>query len=373
MSATEGISGGFRIDPNVPMLRLADLMKEAESLPLEEFDLGDGMKVQRRGNAIEFIGGERLSPQAFVAALQASEMGGEVARSMFEATLYGGDGNDSLSAYGNSTLYGGDGDDRLSAGMNSAFYGGDGDDHIAGADDATVADTRGDNYVDVYANATVTTGDGNDWIRTYGDSSVRAGNGNNFVGAGHRSSVITGDGADMITAGRESTVTSGAGDDVVKAGRRSTVVAGTGDDRITVDGETTIHFAAGDGNDIIGGGRRGHAYVETDRLSSSVLAFGVGISAVDLGFQPQGNDLVIGIRGSGDSVTLTDYQRHGIPTLTFADGTTLSSEEVAAAIGPSEEYRPVSQMMQRWFDAGTAYRATQAEGAGANSRSSVDA
>lgn len=78
--------GHIKIDPSMPFLSGKDLAKEAEGMPVEEFDLGNGLSVQRQGIMVKLIGGNNLSPHAFMAALQASEMGGDVGRSMLKPT-----------------------------------------------------------------------------------------------------------------------------------------------------------------------------------------------------------------------------------------------------------------------------------------------
>ncbi len=202
----------------------------------------------------------------------------------------------------------------------------------------------------------VTTGNGNDWISGYNDTVVHAGNGNSVINAYGNSRVTSGDDADMIDVGNRSTVFSGGGDDKIKVRNDAIIHAGKGDDQVTLRGRgSTIHFERGDGNDIIGGGTWGYALDETENISSSVIAFGSGIASDELSFQSQANDLLISI-GQGDSITVKDYQRHGIPSMTFADGTTLKSENITKAMGPAEPYRLTSELLQNWHDANMAYR-----------------
>ncbi|NQV44781.1 MAG: hypothetical protein HQ501_07755 [Rhodospirillales bacterium] len=463
----ESLSGGIKIDPSMMVLSGKDLMEESSKMPVQEFNAGHGVKIVRQGMMVKIEGGENLSPQATMAALQASKMGGEAGRAMFNTyyknnpaefdgsktfdaimkkahapqppatdpssraetaqgtglfarggngaklegtpagdflealqksnlyggegddtltagndsklyggagndilsstdrgTLNGGEGDDTLSAYNTSTLFGGNGNDRLSAYHGSSFDGGEGDDSISGYNNAHVVDEQGDNHVSAYRDATVTTGNGGDWIDAYSGATIRAGNGNNMVTTYGDSSVISGDNADMIEVGVNSQVISGGGDDLITAGSDSIINAGAGDDRVTLKGDSTYHFARGDGNDIIGGGTWGAAYRETDNLSSSVVAFGQGITVSDLSFEGQGNDLVVSIGpefGQGDSLRLRDYQRHGIPSMTFEDGTTMSSEDITNIVGTGEPYRPVSQLMQSFHDAAIAYQTANAE------------
>lgn len=491
-NSTGSLSGGIPIGSGMRVLSGKDLMEEASKMPTREFDAGHGVKVVRQGMMIKIVGGENLSPHATMAAMRASQMGGDAGRAMFDtyaknnpdhfdgsqtfdaimkkanaphpqppvastsaatseagrsgiyksggngaelkgtpagdflealhnSAIYGGDGddtlkggigsklfggagddnltgrarselyggggndtltaggssvlnggegddvltsfnhstlngdegNDVLSAYNSSKISGGDGNDRLSAYHGSSFDGGPGDDSIAGYNDSVVVDENGDNHVSTYRDSTIYTGSGDDWINAYSGATVRAGHGNNMISTYGNSSIISGDDADMIEVGVNSLVVSGGGDDLVSAGSGSTVNAGAGDDRVTLKGDSIYHYARGDGNDIIGGGGWGHAYRPTENLSSSVIAFDDGIAVGDLSFEAQGNDLLIGL-GQGDSLTVRDYQRHGIPSITFGDGTTLRSQDVAEAVGPGDAYRPISQLMQNWHNAALA-------------------
>lgn len=279
--------------------------------------------------------------------------GNDVLDAHDRAVLDGGDGDDQLSGYDAATLTGGAGNDRMSGYYNVLADGGAGDDLLSAYDNAQVTDLSGDNDIHVYAQSVVTTGSGNDRIQASDRSVVDAGDGYNLISAGNFSTVTAGSGDDLVGAGDRSMVKTGAGDDVVQVGRGSDVTTGTGDDRLIVGGETTIHFNRGDGNDSIGGSEWGQAYRATDRLSSSVLSFGAGIVPADLTMRRQGNDLLVQI--GSDSVTLKDVQRHGIPTMSFADGSVLPGDQIEAMVGPAEAYQPVSQVMQRFCDASAAY------------------
>lgn len=469
MDSVSSRSSGYVIPPGTPVLKMADLMKEAEGMPAENVDLGNGVVVERRGNFSKMVGEAKMSLRAKVSAMEAARVGGKAGQAMFEtfrkthpeefgdaavardkamlsgespapfetsqdtpsgervevkngetyeadpnvavkvaggknvtvtgsaaddfidvlynstvyglagndriqgqkrATLDGGDGDDVLSAYEDSTLVGGagndtldaydravldggSGNDRLSAYRDAVADGGDGDDRISAYDRARVTDTAGDNHIQVYSDSQVRTGNGNDVIQAGDHASVEAGEGNNWVTSGNFSSLSSGAGDDMLHAGAASVIDSGAGDDTIVAGRDSIVTAGAGDDRLTVDGGVTVHFNRGDGNDIIDGGAWGQAYQETDRLSSSILSFGTGIVPADLTMRRQGNDLLVQV--GSDSITLKDVQRHGIPTMSFADGSVLRGADVEAMVGPADPYQPASQVLQRFFDASRAY------------------
>lgn len=461
-------ANGFTIKPGTPVLRMADLLKEAEGMPVEKVDLGNGVVVERQGNFSRMVGAAKMSMRATITAMEAARVGGKAGQAMFEtfrkthqeefgeaavardkamlagemlpssdsqdapsgdptvvknggtykaaadkaanvvggknvnitgsakddflsvlynstvyglagndrihgqkratldggdgddvltayedSTLIGGDGNDVLSAYDRAVLDGGSGNDRLSAYDDSVADGGAGDDRISVYDRSRVTDMAGDNHIQVYSDSQVSAGSGNDVIQAGDHATIVAGEGHNWVTSGGFSDVRSGGGDDMLGAGAGSVIDSGAGADTIVAGRDSDVTAGTGDDRLTVEGGATIHFNRGDGNDIIGGGAWGQAYTETDRLSSSILSFGTGIVPADLTMRRQGNDLLVQV--GADSITLKDVQRHGIPTMSFADGSMLRGADVEAMVGPADPYQPASQVMQKFMDASSAY------------------
>lgn len=270
--------------------------------------------------------------------------------------LYGGAGHDILRAGSGSTLYGGDGNDILTARDKSSLYGGTGNDLITALDDAVVDGGAGDDRVDVQSGADVTDLFGDNDIHVAGNSRLVSGDGNDLIAADNGSGTViaSGGGHDQVGAGTWAQVDTGAGDDMVVVGYGSTVSTGTGNDVLTVNGKASIAFNRGDGHDIIGGGPWGAAYDETANLSSSTLSFGAGISAADLTLQRQGNDLLVQV--GNDSITLKDVQRHGIPTMTFADGSVLDGAHLEAMAGPAEPYRPLSQVAQNFADANRAYR-----------------
>lgn len=386
---TSAIDGGsvprYRITG--PVLSLGEVAREAMTMEPVITDLGNGISVESRGTMIRIIGKEKLSMNGMMAAIQAAKAEGDAAKRIFATWLDThpeemaeghrpwrpelgdmpppGHGQPSRSSWQviatesrNATLAGGAGNDFLSGYEHMTIDGGDGNDRIESYAAARITDRLGNNFVSVGLQSGVRTGGGDDWIEAGNEAEIHAGNGSNMVRAGDRSYVAAGSASDLLEAGVNSLVAAGAGDDVIKVGRGSAVRAGAGNDRIEVDGKAVIHFARGDGRDVIGGGRPGFAFQDTDKLRSSVVSFDHGISVSDLAIQRQGNDLVVEIAG-GDSLTFTDVQRHGLPSLAFADGLVVSSGDFATIAGPAEAYRPASQVLQRWYDAYAVYSATQ--------------
>ncbi len=127
--------------------------------------------------------------------------------------LFGGDGNDNLTAGAAADfIFGGAGNDSLS--------GGDGNDLLDGGDDNNSLDGgQGDD--DLYANSgdnTILGGDGSDTISAgNGNNTIQAGDGNDytFVGDGNNS-IDGGDGDDVIATGSgDNTIDGGDGNDEI--------------------------------------------------------------------------------------------------------------------------------------------------------------
>ena len=122
--------------------------------------------------------------------------------------------------------------------------------------------------------------------------------------------------------GGNDTIRAGAGDDVIEGGTGNDVLAGEA-------GNNTYRFARGDGADLI------ESWHDLTAGKRNTLAFGAGIAPADLVLGRNGfDDLVIGIAGTGDAITIR--QAHYAPDapiqqLCFADGTTLDLARALAA------------------------------------------
>ena len=132
--------------------------------------------------------------------------------------------------------------------------------------------------------------------------------------------------------------------------QRMIAAATTAGDDVTFGTSTEDVFAASAGNDIIDGGDGSDTYSfgrgsGHDRIRDHVdnifagdndrLNFEAGITLADLGFSREGNDLIITILDTGDSVRIEDqfrwdawYVWHDVETFGFADGTTLTNADV---------------------------------------------
>jgi len=99
---------------------------------------------------------------------------------------------------------------------------------------------------------------------------------------------------------------------------------GTGnDDLIGGSGDDTYYFARGDGQDRI---EVVEPIVSNQESNNDTLQFAAGISADDLTYQRQDQDLVIGIRESQDQITVSNWFLHPaykLSAIEFADGSKL--------------------------------------------------
>jgi len=213
-------------------------------------------------------------------------------------TLYGGAGADDLyGGNGNDGLYGGDNNDRLYGGNdNDLLNGGEGDDQLyggAGTDtlngnggndlldggtgaDAMAGGAGDDTYVVDNAGDTVTeaAGEGNDTVRTSLDSYTLGNNLENLVGTNNAGQTLTGNGLDNEISGANGndTITGGGGNDTLEGnGGDDTIYGGPGNDRL--DGGT--------GADTMVGSTGNDTYVVDDAGDVVTEAAGQGTDTVE--------------------------------------------------------------------------------------------
>lgn len=154
---------------------------------------------------------------------------------------YGSQGDDTLDA-GNSryvTLYGGAGDDVLTAAHHSRLFGEAGNDTISATE------------------STIDGGIGNDLIDGQDFSSILGGEGNDTISGLRAISADGQEGDDLLDAHSFSTLSGGMGDDVLSSGEASQLFGNEGNDVLTLenDGLPMLPSEAdgGEGNDLIYG------------------------------------------------------------------------------------------------------------------------
>jgi len=169
----------------------------------------------------------------------------------------------------------------------------------------------------------------------------------------------------LKTAGNKKMLGS-SGDDNLSHMLHSEVWAGAGNDTIRVAGESTVHFGRGGGNDVligflswrlsdtVEGSKMGKGLTGSESLFEGVeifdpskasgtldtsrVLFDADVTPDDVTFTFEGNNLVIGIKGSNDTLTIPDMGRIDdpshfrpdqiAPNLEFADGTYWTSAMV---------------------------------------------
>jgi len=176
--------------------------------------------------------------------------------------------------------------------------------------------------------------DGNDSLQAWGnDPAIMNGNaGDDFLNGTQYDDIVNGgDGNDTLSGGMvntaggwvsgNDTLDGGAGNDTLQGLQgNDTLIGGTGDD--------TYWFNLGDGQDTI---------QEYDWTSGNVdtVRFGPGIAATDITFARNGMDLVLGIAGTTDQITIQKWgwgEAWRIERFVFADGTIWDATQISAHI-----------------------------------------
>ncbi|MEO8007748.1 MAG: Mbeg1-like protein, partial [Betaproteobacteria bacterium] len=251
--------------------------------------------------------------------------------------LFGDGGNDDLfGGTGNDVLNGGTGDDYLEGGTgNDILAGAEGDDTYVfalgdGAD--TLSDESGEDTLVFGEGITIEdlklAGYAQGQFQNVVISVGSAGDSIALSGAfGGIESFVLGDGtlsvAQLAQAVGGVKLTGGDTADTLDGrGGFSVLDGGAGDDTLLGGtGGTTYRFNAGDGADIL-----------IDAGGLDTLAFGHGITANDIRwrFDPgvPGGQFVIDIGANGDQVAIADGQQGAIENFRFADGSSLSFDEL---------------------------------------------
>jgi len=267
-------------------------------------------------------------------------------------TLNGGTGNDLLFGddqtapdeqfYGNDYLDGGAGDDSLSGGNgNDSLLGGTGTDLLQGDD--------GNDYLEGGAGDDLSAMNGN----TVGDGGLDGGAGDDTIyGGAGRDEIAGGDGFDLLNGGTEDDLLFGqAGDDtLLGSAGADQLQGGDGNDNLDGGTEDDLLFGqsgddillGGRGNDTLFGGAGSDSYlfnagdgqdIISDLDRDSRLVFGAGISKENIVLNLGG--LLLDL-GNGDGIRIDGFNPNdvfnsvGVSTFSFADGSTLSLNELLA-------------------------------------------
>ncbi|MDX1253220.1 MAG: putative Ig domain-containing protein, partial [Gammaproteobacteria bacterium] len=316
-----------------------------DDLKLTIRDTGETITVKRHFEAsdryaveeIVFADGTVWNAEAIKSRVLLGEAGDEELRGFSgrDDAIIGGAGNDTLSGLsGNDVLSGGAGDDVLEGGTGSDTYrfgmGGGRDVTVEGYDAATqdvVELAPGITPADVTVRWTV-----------QGDMAVLLADGSRLTVRDQANPWSDGAGietlrfADGTMWDRDELATRALaatdGNDAIVGGRESDMLeGGAGDDRFQdLGGDDTYHFGAGDGFDVI------------EDVQGRIL-FKAGIDQNDIGFSRDGNDLIVTLSTSGDSIRIKDWLDHWprIDRFEFANGAQLGVGHVLDKLTVSED------------------------------------
>ena len=151
-----------------------------------------------------------------------------------------------------------------------------------------------------------------------GDDTVYADDGNDVVYGGDGNDTVYGGNGDDMLLGE-------AGDDTLYGESGNDLLSGGAgmDQLMGGDGNDTYLFQAGDGQDTV-----------TDALGQNQVALGAGLTLDAVRFGRQGNDLLIAIKSSTDTLTVKEWfaSDSHFTGVTLADGALLDRAGVQAAI-----------------------------------------
>ena len=263
----------------------------------------------------------------------------QILRDAVNKKIVGSEGNDTLNGdIGDDTIEGGNGDDYLNSGAgNDKLYGNDGNDSFDGGagNDTLNGDAGNDSLYGGAGNDMLNGADGDDTLKGgEGYDSLDGGAGNDVLYGGADNDSLYGrpgndtlfgdDGNDKLEgdAGDDS-LTGDAGNDTLYGDDGNDMLSGgAGDDYLFGDvGNDTLTGGAGRDTFLIW--KDGGNDVIMDAASDDTLQLGEGITADDLLVTFDGDNLVLTIGTTGQTVTLQNWPVTSQPmtSATLNDGT----------------------------------------------------
>jgi Ca2+-binding RTX toxin-like protein len=237
--------------------------------------------------------------------------------------------------------------------------------------DTLIASHVGSSLVGGYGNDTLVGGAGNDTLEgDAGNNVLSGGGGNNTASYVDVLSVnVTLNGANQVlanttylsSAGGTTTVsgtdtltnieniTGSAGADYIQGDGNANYLAGGGGNDTLVGGGGNDTLDAGTGNVLLEGGGNNDTYLYdegygTDTISDgggyNRIVFGAGIQASELAFSKSGYNLIIGVDGATDGITIDNGLTSGgnaVQRLVFADGTIVTLSQIEQALLSQQE------------------------------------
>ncbi|MCC7373311.1 MAG: M10 family metallopeptidase C-terminal domain-containing protein [Verrucomicrobiales bacterium] len=251
------------------------------------------------------------------------------------ATVYGGDGDDTIKASrGGGTYWGDNGNDSIRseetssafAGVNDTFHGGAGNDELEGFDGADkLYGDEGDDALDGgNGNDTLEGGAGNDvLVGGDGRDTLKGEEGTDELGGGAgNDTLFGGDGDDRLEGDEDDDkLTGNAGNDELYGGTGNDVLVG---DEGSIVSLLQITGVSGSGNDLLSGGPGSDTLMGAGgnddlyggnhirRGVTSVVPVAYSLSGGTLNVEPDGADFLDG--GEGDDVLFADDAHSGLAT-----------------------------------------------------------
>jgi Ca2+-binding RTX toxin-like protein len=280
-----------------------------------------------------------------------------------EDTLYGNDGDDYLNGGSDDDrLYGGDGDDYLDGGTGEdRLYGGAGNDILYGGssrrDDDDDDDDEGDCLVGGSGDDTYIMDNPSTIVREYVDegndtvkSSISYELGNyleNLELTGTSNINGTGNSLDNELTGNtgKNVLSGGSGNDLLNGG--------AGDDRLygnsgndTLDGgagKDTLNGGSGDDTYLFSSGSGQDSLFDYDTAAgqNDAILFDSGLGTSDIGLFRNGDDLVLGIAGTSDTLTVENWfqsEAYQVESVQLADGGYLTDADINLLVQQMSAY-----------------------------------
>jgi len=267
------VGNDMRINVGVFEQSMASTGLENGSITIKEWgdDTGSWSRKGSRIEYVEFEGGTKYDIRNIRRTFLGAEFAGGSIVGSVNDTLTGTAEADWIDGFnGNDTLHGQGGDDFL--------FGRDGDDTLNGND--------GDDFL----------------VGGNGADKLNGGAGNDMIFGGEGADVINGgDGDDVILGGiGADNINGGNGNDVISAGAGNDIYYAS-------KGTDVYRFALGDGAD---------RYIVADDTTikgTDIVEFEGGISTESLWFSRSGDDLLVSIVGTTDSITFEAWFNGSAP------------------------------------------------------------
>jgi len=245
----------------------------------------------------------------------------------------------------NNTLTGGAGNDTLDGGVgNDTMVGGTGNDiYVVNVSTDVVTENANEGIDTVQSSVTYTLGNNVENLTLTGAAIIN-GTGNVL------NNVMVGNSANNTLSGGagNDTLSGGLGDDTLIGGAGINQLFGNeGNDILSSDAAATggSIYEGGTGNDTITGGQQNDTYrfnigdgqdsITDAGLAGSIdiISFGTGITSSMLSYARVGNNLLISVNGSADTITVNNWYSNTlnqIEQISFANGTNLNASQIQA-------------------------------------------